>query len=50
MTDLAGVVFEDRTELMDDEKRVYAQATPARTLGRSSTARRPIWASQRAAC
>jgi len=32
VTDLAGVVYEGRTELMDDDKKIYAQATPARTL------------------
>ncbi|NDD13026.1 MAG: NADP-dependent malic enzyme, partial [Betaproteobacteria bacterium] len=32
VTDLAGVVYEGRTELMDDDKRQFAQATPARTL------------------
>lgn len=33
VTDLAGVVYEGRTELMDADKVVYAQATSARTLG-----------------
>ena len=33
VTDLAGVVYEGRTELMDDDKLVYAQKTTARTLG-----------------
>jgi malate dehydrogenase (oxaloacetate-decarboxylating)(NADP+) len=33
VTDLAGVVYEGRTELMDDDKIVYAQKTTARTLG-----------------
>ncbi len=33
VTDLAGVVYEGRTELMDEDKIVYAQATTARTLG-----------------
>ena len=33
VTDLAGVVYEGRTELMDDAKRVFAQATAARALG-----------------
>ncbi len=33
VTDLAGVVFEGRTELMDDDKIVFAQKTSARTLG-----------------
>ncbi len=33
VTDLAGVVYEGRTELMDDDKLVYAQKTSARTLG-----------------
>ena len=33
VTDLAGVVYESRTELMDDAKRVFAQATAARALG-----------------
>jgi malate dehydrogenase (oxaloacetate-decarboxylating)(NADP+) len=33
VTDLAGVVYEGRTELMDDDKRPFAQKTSARTLG-----------------
>ncbi len=33
VTDLAGVVYEGRTELMDADKIVFAQKTPARTLG-----------------
>ena len=33
VTDLAGVVYEGRTELMDEDKRAFAQNTPARTLG-----------------
>ena len=33
VTDLAGVVYEGRTELMDDDKIDYAQKTTARTLG-----------------
>ena len=33
VTDLAGVVYEGRTELMDDDKRAFAQPTQARTLG-----------------
>ena len=33
VTDLAGVVFEGRTELMDDDKRQYARDTGMRTLG-----------------
>ena len=33
VTDLAGVVYEGRTELMDPDKAVYAQATDKRTLG-----------------
>ncbi len=33
VTDLAGVVYEGRTELMDEDKIIYAQATSARTLG-----------------
>ena len=33
VTDLAGVVFEGRTELMDEDKIQFAQATPARSLG-----------------
>ncbi|GAB3503434.1 NADP-dependent malic enzyme [Curvibacter fontanus] len=33
VTDLAGVVFEGRTELMDDDKRQFAQKTDARKLG-----------------
>ena len=32
VTDLAGVVYQGRTELMDDDKRQFAQATAARTL------------------
>ena len=32
VTDLAGVVYEGRTELMDQDKVVFAQNTPARTL------------------
>ncbi|GAB4209472.1 MAG: NADP-dependent malic enzyme [Tibeticola sp.] len=32
VTDLAGVVYEGRTELMDEDKVVYAQKTDARTL------------------
>ena len=32
VTDLAGVVYEGRTELMDDDKRGYMQKTSARTL------------------
>jgi malate dehydrogenase (oxaloacetate-decarboxylating)(NADP+) len=32
VTDLAGVVYEGRTELMDDDKRGFAQPTQARTL------------------
>ena len=33
VTDLAGVVYDGRTELMDEDKIVYAQKTSARTLG-----------------
>ena len=33
VTDLAGVVYEGRTELMDEDKIVYCQKTSARTLG-----------------
>jgi malate dehydrogenase (oxaloacetate-decarboxylating)(NADP+) len=33
VTDLAGVVYEGRTELMDEDKIIYAQKTSARTLG-----------------
>jgi len=33
VTDLAGVVYEGRTELMDEDKLQYAQPTSARTLG-----------------
>ncbi|PIT78358.1 NADP-dependent malic enzyme [Limnohabitans sp. JirII-29] len=33
VTDLAGVVFEGRTELMDEDKIQFAQKTSARTLG-----------------
>ncbi|MDF1481061.1 NADP-dependent malic enzyme [Extensimonas sp. H3M7-6] len=32
VTDLAGVVYEGRTELMDEDKRFFAQPTSARTL------------------
>jgi malate dehydrogenase (oxaloacetate-decarboxylating)(NADP+) len=32
VTDLAGVVYEGRTELMDEDKIQYAQKTPLRTL------------------
>ena len=32
VTDLAGVVYEGRTELMDEDKIVFAQQTSARTL------------------
>jgi malate dehydrogenase (oxaloacetate-decarboxylating)(NADP+) len=32
VTDLAGVVYTGRTELMDDDKIKFAQPTPARTL------------------
>ena len=34
LTDLAGVVYEGRKELMDPEKARFAQPTAARTLGR----------------
>jgi malate dehydrogenase (oxaloacetate-decarboxylating)(NADP+) len=33
VTDLAGVVYKGRTELMDEDKIQFAQATPLRTLG-----------------
>jgi len=33
VTDLAGVVYEGRTELMDEDKIAFAQKTNARTLG-----------------
>jgi malate dehydrogenase (oxaloacetate-decarboxylating)(NADP+) len=33
VTDLAGVVYEGRTELMDEDKRPFSQKTNARTLG-----------------
>ena len=33
VTDLAGVVYEGRTELMDEDKIKFAQKTSARTLG-----------------
>ncbi len=33
VTDLAGVVYEGRTELMDEDKLQFAQKTTARTLG-----------------
>ncbi len=32
VTDLAGVVYEGRTELMDDDKKAFAQKTELRTL------------------
>ncbi|MDR3418018.1 MAG: NADP-dependent malic enzyme [Nevskia sp.] len=32
LTDLAGVVYQGRTELMDPDKAIYAQPTPARKL------------------
>ena len=32
VTDLAGVVYQGRTELMDDDKAFFAQATPLRKL------------------
>ncbi|MCJ0765721.1 NADP-dependent malic enzyme [Variovorax terrae] len=32
VTDLAGVVYEGRTELMDEDKILFAQKTPARSL------------------
>jgi malate dehydrogenase (oxaloacetate-decarboxylating)(NADP+) len=32
ITDLAGVVYQGRTELMDEDKAQFAQATPLRTL------------------
>ena len=34
VTDLAGVVYEGRTELMDEDKIGYAQKTPHRTLAK----------------
>ncbi|PEL01114.1 NADP-dependent malic enzyme, partial [Bacillus sp. AFS017336] len=33
VTDLAGVVYEGRTELMDEDKAQFARATELRTLG-----------------
>ncbi|TAN09352.1 MAG: NADP-dependent malic enzyme [Burkholderiaceae bacterium] len=33
VTDIKGVVYEGRTELMDPQKAIYAQKTDARTLG-----------------
>jgi malate dehydrogenase (oxaloacetate-decarboxylating)(NADP+) len=33
LTDLAGVVYEGRTELMDPDKIIYSQKTSARSLG-----------------
>ena len=33
VTDLAGVVYEGRTELMDEDKIQFSQQTPARSLG-----------------
>jgi malate dehydrogenase (oxaloacetate-decarboxylating)(NADP+) len=33
VTDIAGVVYEGRTELMDPDKALFAQKTELRTLG-----------------
>ena len=35
VTDLAGVVYDGRTELMDDDKRQYAQKTDARMMSQA---------------
>jgi malate dehydrogenase (oxaloacetate-decarboxylating)(NADP+) len=35
VTDLAGVVYQGRTELMDVDKARFAQATEARSLNRA---------------
>ena len=42
VTDLAGVVYEGRVELMDEDKIVYAQKTEQRTLGRGDEGRRHL--------
>ncbi len=50
LTDLAGVVYEGRQELMDPEKSRFAQPTDARTLARSSAVRTCSSACPPAAC
>ena len=42
VTDLAGVVYEGRTELMDEDKVVYAQKTAQRTLAEVIDGRRHL--------
>ena len=42
VTDLAGVVYEGRTELMDEDKAQFAQKTAARTLERGHRGRRRV--------
>jgi len=42
VTDLAGVVYEGRTELMDEDKAEFAQKTDARTLARRHRRRRHL--------
>jgi len=50
VTDLAGVVYEGRTELMDEDKIQFAQKTDQRTWPRSSPVPTSSWASRPAAC
>jgi malate dehydrogenase (oxaloacetate-decarboxylating)(NADP+) len=51
VTDLAGVVYQGRTELMDPDKARYAQPTDAAHAGRGrSTAPTSSWACPPAAC
>jgi malate dehydrogenase (oxaloacetate-decarboxylating)(NADP+) len=42
VTDLAGVVYEGREELMDDDKRQYMQKTSAAQAGRGDRGRRRV--------
>ena len=42
VTDLAGVVYEGRTELMDEDKAVFAQKTDAAHAGRGDRRRRRL--------
>ncbi len=51
LTDLAGVVYQGRQELMDPDKARFAQPTAARTLTEVHR-RGPMcsWVSPRAAC
>jgi hypothetical protein len=42
VTDLAGVVYEGRTELMDEDKIQFAQKTDARTLAEVIERRRRL--------